>query len=135
MLITINTHIFMAQSAQKPLPPKLYVGFKGTQDTFFCDSAVSFDWTNTDDLQELDLLRQITGIVGEVQWDSQLVGKRVRMIVDVTHKSRTEIQVIPKAIGQKKEKNGDDDHFIVLNSKRELVTEEKAMEIITNELH
>lgn len=134
MLFTINTHIFMAQSTCKPLPPKLYVGFKGTSDTYFCDSAISFDWTNADDLQELDLLCQVTGIVGEVQWESQLVGKRVRLIVDVTRKSRTETQVIPKAIGMRKQKNGDDSHFIVLNSKRELVTHEKAMEIITNEL-
>lgn len=134
MLITFNTYIFLVQTAHIPYPPKLYVGFKGTHDTYFCDSAVSFDWANTDDLQELDLLRHITGIVGEVQWDSDLKGKRVRVIAEVARKNRTEIQVIPKAIGQKKEKNGDDDHFIVLNSKRELVTEEKAMEIITNEL-
>lgn len=134
MLFIINTYIFMAQSAQKPFPPKLYIGMKGTNDTYFCDSAVSFDWTSTDDMQELELLRHITGIVGEVQWDSQLVDKRVREIVDVTRKSRTEIQVIPKAIGMRKQKNGDDDYFIVLNSKRELVTLDKAMELITNEL-
>ena len=121
MLFTINTHIFMAQSAQKPHPPKLYVGFKGTPDTYFCDSVISFDWANADDLQELDLLRQITGI-------------RVRVIAEVSRKSRMEIQVIPKAVGHKKEKNGDDDYFIVLNSKRELVTYDKAMELITDEL-
>lgn len=134
MLFTINTPIFMAQTARKPFPPKLYVGFKGTHDTYFCDSAIAFDWADINDLQELDLLCQITGITGEVQWESQLVGKRVRLIVDVTKVSRTEIRVIPKAIGHKKEKNGDDDYFIVLNSKRELVTHEKAMEIISNEL-
>ena len=134
MLFTISSPIFMAQTAQKPFPPNLYVGIKGTPDTYFCNSVISFDWSNPDDLQELDLLCQITGIVGEVQWESQLVGKHVRMIVDVTRKSRTEIQVIPKAIGMRKQKNGDDDYFIVLNSKRELVTHEKAMELITNEL-
>lgn len=134
MLLTISTHIFVAESAQKPLPPKLYVGFRGNHDTFFCDSAISFNWADANDLQELDLLCQITGIVGEVQWESQLVGKRVRLIVDVVRESRTETRVIPKAIGHKKEKNGDDDYFIVLNSKRELVTHEKAMEIISNEL-
>lgn len=129
-----STHIFMAQTAQKPLPPRLYVGIKGTHDTYFCDSVISFDWANADDLQELDLLRQITGIVGDVQWDSQLVGKRIRVIAEVIRKSRTEIRVIPKAIGHKKEKNGDDDYFIVLNSKRELVTYDKAMELITDGL-
>lgn len=134
MFVTFGTYIFMAQTAQKPLPPKLYVGIKGTLDTYFCDSVISFDWANADDLQELDLLRQITGIVGEVQWDSQLVGKRVRVIAEVNRKSRTEIQVIPKAIGHKKEKNGDDNYFIVLNSKRELVNHTKAMELINDEL-
>lgn len=134
MLLTTNTQIFMAQSAQKPFPPKLYIGFKGTCDTYFCNSAISFDWSNSDDLQELDLLCQIVGITGEVQWESQLVGKRVRLIVEVTRVSRTEIRVVPKAIGHKKDKDGDDNYFIVLNSKRELVTHEKAMELIANEL-
>ena len=134
MLFTINTQIFMAQSAQKPFPPKLYVGFKGTRDTYFCNSVISFDWANINDLQELDLLCQIIGITGEVQWESQLVGKRVRLIVEVTRVSRMEIRVIPKAIGHKKEKDGEDDFFLVLNSERELVTHDKAMEIITNEL-
>lgn len=134
LLLTNNTPIFLAQTAHKPRPATLYVGAKGTKDTYFCDSVISFDLTNINDLQELDLLCQITGITGDVQWESQLVDKMVRLIVEVRRVSRTEIKVIPKAIGHKKEKNGDDDYFIVLNSKRELVTYEKAMEIISNEL-
>lgn len=135
MLFTTSSRIFMAQTGWDQVNGQsiLLVGIDGNIDTHFHPAFIAFSLSKTDDMQELDLLSEITGITGEVKWESQLVGKRVRLIVDVVRESWTKVEVIPYAIGHKKEKDGDDDYFIVLNSKRELLTEEKAMELITDE--
>lgn len=137
MLITTSDRIFMAMSVWDNTDSKwkLLIGIKGNADTYFRSAFIALDWSNANDMQELDLLTEITGITGEVKYESELVGKRIRLIADVTRESWTKVEVTPYAIGHKKEKNGDDDYFIVLNSKRELVSEKSAMEILNEKLH
>lgn len=83
-------------------------------------------------MQELDLLMEITGVMG-AGWQSQLVNKEVRLIIDFDEIDRNDFRIAVKAIGHKKEEIGDDNLFLVLNQKHTLVTEETAMKIITEE--
>lgn len=128
----INTHIILADSTLKSNPKRLYLIFEGTYATYFRTPGLSFSLEGRLDVQELDLLMEITGIMGE-GWQSQLVGKEVRLLVDITTIDRSDIRIAVKAIGHKEEEDGDDDYFLVLNSNRQLVSKETALKLITEE--
>ena len=135
MLITTSDRISMAMSVwdQADSKWKLLIGTKGNKDTHFHPAFIALDWTNANDMQELELLTEITGITGEVKYESELIGKTVRLIADITRKSLTKVDITPYALGHKKEKSGEDNFFLVLNAHRELLSEEKAKELIRNE--
>ena len=134
MLKTIDSRIEVADTLLRGSDKKLYLVFKGSRSTFYRTSGISFSLNNkSDDAQELDLLMEITGVMGE-GWQSQLVDKRVRLIVDINEIDRSDITIKIKAIGHHWEEDGDDDYFLVLNSKKQLVSQETAMKLITEKM-
>ncbi|MCI9086996.1 MAG: hypothetical protein HFJ32_00295 [Clostridia bacterium] len=140
MLKTINSQIIIADSTLRTTPKKLRLVFKGAFGSYFVTPGLSFSLEDGNDMQELDLLMEITGVMGE-GWQSQLVNKEVRLIIDFNEIARNDFRIAIKAIGHKenkdddkdKDKDEDDDLFLVLNTKHTLVTEETAMKIITEE--
>lgn len=132
MLKTINSSIIVADSTLKSNPKKLRLVFQGACGSYFVTPGLSFSLENESDMQELDLLMEITGVMGE-GWQSHLKGKEVRLIIDFDEIDRNDFRIAVKAIGHKKEEIGDDNLFLVLNQKHTLVTEETAMKILTKE--
>lgn len=131
-IIEINTRVILADSTLKSNPKKLLLIFAGTYATYFRNPGLSFSLEGKLDVQELDLLMEITGVMGE-GWQSQLVDKEVRLLVDVATIDRSDTRVAVKAIGHKVEEDGDDDYFLVLNSNCQLVSKATAMKLITEE--
>ncbi len=132
MLMTINSSIIVVDSTLRTIPKRLRFVFQGTCGSFFVTPGLSFSLENEDDMQELDLLMEITGVMG-AGWQSQLKNKEVRLIIDFNEIDRNDFRIAVKAIGHKKEEIGDDNLFLVLNQKHTLVTEETAMKILTEE--
>lgn len=129
-LKTIDSKIIVADSTLKPDPKTLRLIFQGTYGSYFLTPGLSFSLDDTSDTQELDLLMEITGLMGEA-WQSQLVGKEVRLIIDYEEISRSNVRIEVKAIGHRLENFMDDDLFIVLNSGQQLVRKATAMKIIS----
>lgn len=133
MLKTINSHIIIADSTLKTTPKKLRLVFKGTFGSYFVTPGLSFSMNDENDMQELDLLMEITGVMGE-GWQSQLLGKEVSLIIDFTEIDRNDFRIALKAIGHKEDEgSGEDNLFLMLNKKHTLVTKETAMKILTEE--
>lgn len=134
MLKTINSQIIIADSTLRTTPKKLRLVFQGTFGSYFVTPGLSFSLEDGNDMQELDLLMEITGVMG-AGWQSQLVNKEVRLIIDFNEIARNDFRIAVKAIGHIKTEDDDedDDLFLVLNTKHTLVTEETAMKIITEE--
>lgn len=128
MLITTSTRISGAGTTPTYPAAQVHIGFGSNSDTFFRSSGVSFSLKNLDDVQQLDLLGEITELTQQsgYYWVSQFVGKRVRVMQELTGVGTKDIKVEPKAIGHPT----DDDLFLVLNSGSQLVSKEKAIELI-----
>lgn len=131
-LKTIDSKIIVADTTLKTNPKMLRLIFQGTYGSYFLTPGLSFSLEDKADTQELDLLMEITGIMGDA-WQSQLVNKEVRLIIDYEEISRSNFRVEVKAIGHRQEDFMDDDLFIVLNSGLQLVNKATAMKIISED--
>ena len=131
-LYTMDSRIRVVDATLGTHPQRLHFVFEGTCGCFFLTPGLAFSLEDEADMQELGLLMNITGVMG-AGWQSELLDKEVRLIVDFDEIDRTDFRIAVKAIGHKKEERGDDDHFIVLNSGLQLVSQDKAYEIITEE--
>ncbi len=128
----IHSQILLADSTLKSESKRLYLIFQGTYSTYHRNPGLSFSLADKSDAQELDLLMEITGVMGE-GWQSQLVDKEVRLLVEVNVIDRSDTRVIVKAIGHKLEVDGDDDYFLVLGKEKQLVSKQTAMKLITED--
>ena len=128
----INSRIIRAEFTLKTQPKKLWILFEGNFGSSFITPGLTFTMDDKNDMQELDLLMEITGVMGK-GWHSQLVGKEVRLMIDIIEEGRGSYKVATKAIGHREFKSfekGDDDLWIVLNSGRQLLYEEQAQRTI-----
>lgn len=132
MAYIVNSRIIRAECTLKTQPKKLRIVFEGSFGSYFITPGLSFDMENQSDMQELDLLMQITDVMGQ-GWQSQLVNKEVRLMIDFEEPERGSCTIAIKAIGHRKYQkfeDGDDDLWIVLNSGRQLLYEEQAQRTI-----
>lgn len=128
----IDSRIIRAESTLKTQPKYLWILFEGNFGSYFMTSGLSFSMDNTYDMQELDLLMELTDVMGK-GWQSQLVGKEVRLMVEFAEESRGSCKIDIRAIGHRKyneDEEGDDDLWIALNSKKQLLSAESAIEAI-----
>lgn len=133
MFKTIHSHIIIADSTLRTNPKRLRLVFQGTFESYFVTPGLSFSFENENDMQELDLLMEVTGVMGD-GWQSQLIGKEVDLIVDLTEIDRNDFRIAVKAIGLKRsDETTSYNLFLILNKKHTLVTEETAMQILMEE--
>ena len=134
MLKTIEVPVETADTLLKGDDKKAYVIFAKSRASFYRNCGISFSLrSGSYDAQELDLLFEIMGVYGD-GWQSQLVGRRARLIIDIKELDRSDVRIKVKAIGHQQEEDGDDDYFLVLNSRKQLVSHETAMKMITEEM-
>ena len=122
-LVHFSTNITFASDSFKD-PKKFHVIFDGASETDFLRPGVSFVYGDSQDMQQLDLLMEITNVMGK-KWSHQLIGKPVRLIVDFCPLGKDDYRITPRAIG-----HPTDDQFVVLNTNYQLLSEAEAMKII-----
>ncbi|MCI9177167.1 MAG: hypothetical protein HFJ28_00930 [Clostridia bacterium] len=122
-IVKFTTGITFASDSFKD-PKKHHIIFDGASETDFLRPGVSFIYGDPQDMQQLDLLMEITNVMGK-KWSHQLIGKQVRLIVDFSPLGKDEYRIKPLAIG-----HPTDDQFLLLNTNYQLLTEAEAMKII-----
>lgn len=128
MLVIIDSKILTADASLRTAEKKVYLLFEGAYATQLLNPGTSFSLCDDRDNQELDLLMELTGIMG-TGWLSQLVGRKVRLIVYVKEEDRKTYRLSLEAIGHPTE-----DLFIRLNSGLPLCSADEAMKYIRENL-
>lgn len=158
MLLEFDSRIRQVGTFLKVNPRKFHIIFKESSECFFLNPGIALNWTDALDMQELDIILQILKISGN-GWQDELIGKKAHLIVDCKEAEDGTLSAAIKAIGRPKKKhkktkdkrmneaddtlktsgNSDNedslnDLFLILSSGVQLVSKERAMEIITSEI-
>ena len=124
MLTTLDTTLVKADYTLSDR--KFYFIFEGTPSSYYLRSGLSFSMESALDCHEIGIINKLSGL-SEMQWQSQIVNRPFRLVVDINHK-RNKFEVAIKAVGHETK-----DQFLVIDTGKDLMSYQAAMELITKQ--